>query len=568
MDGSFVERLPLSEALAHAGGDRREALLDALAELGVMNASDARHVRSILKDSRNPLDQIICKLGLATEDRLADAYAEIFSLRRLDPSALSNAADNADSRNRRLAVKTSAAFNRSFLFARRIMPLAAERTHATLALVDPSDREAVEGAAFALEATVDLKVVTATQFDRLFAAAFPEADAGVADIGDVDASADVSHLKDMASAEPVVRYVNRMIAEAARRRASDIHVEPMARQTSIRLRIDGALVNFDSLAGGQALSIVSRLKILADLDIAEQRRPQDGRMSFPVGGRAVDLRLSTTPTVNGESMVVRLLDQSRAPLDLEGLGFDAQTRRQLTEWIAAPNGIILLTGPTGSGKTTTLYALLRLLATGERKILTIEDPVEYKLAGVHQSQVNSAIGMTFANALRSFLRHDPDVIMVGEMRDAETARIAIRAAMTGHLVLSTLHTNDAASAITRLLDRGVEDYLVASTLLGAVGQRLVRRICNQCANSADSIKRNGSVCPQCGGSGYCGRIVIAEALTVDGAVRGAIKTGARAGDIRAAATNMTAMRDDGRRKAEQGLVALADVNRAAGVHDC
>lgn len=559
MDGSFVERLSLSDALAGAGDDRRGALLDALERLGVVTAPDARHVRSILEDSRDPLDQIICKLGLAAEDRLADAYAEIFSLRRFSPHAHSAAHSETPAE-----VRT--AFNPAFLFAKRIMPLAVDETQAAFALVDPSDREAVEGAAFALERSADLTVVTASQFDRLFAVAFPETGAGVADIGSVDASADVSHLKDMASAEPVVRYVNRMIAEAARRRASDIHVEPMARQTLIRLRIDGALVDFDSLAGGQALSVVSRLKILADLDIAEQRRPQDGRTSFPVGGRAIDLRLSTTPTVNGESLVVRLLDQSRAPLDLEGLGFDAQTRRQLTEWIAAPNGIILLTGPTGSGKTTTLYALLRLLATGERKILTIEDPVEYKLAGVHQSQVNSAIDVTFANALRSFLRHDPDVIMVGEMRDAETARIAMRAAMTGHLVLSTLHTNDAASAVTRLLDMGVEDYLVASTLLGVVGQRLVRRICNQCANgagpAAGTTEENGSVCPQCDGSGYYGRIVVAEALTVDSTVRNAIKTGARAGDIRAAAKDMIAMPDDGRRKAEQGLVALKDVNRA------
>lgn len=248
-------------------------------------------------------------------------------------------------------------------------------------------------------------------------------------------------------------------------------------------------------------------------------------MSFPVGGRVIDLRPSTTPTANGESLVVRLLDQSRAPLDLAGLGFSQGVQDQLPQWIGAPNGILLLTGPTGSGKTTTLYALLRLLATGERKILTIEDPVEYKLAGVNQSQVNNAVGLTFANALRSFLRHDPDVIMVGEMRDAETARIAMRAAMIRHLVLSTLHTNDAASAVTRLLDIGIEDYLVASTMLGVVGQRLVRRRCSQCANSATPRETAPGRCAQCSGSGYHGRIVVAEAMPIDEHVRSAIKTG-------------------------------------------
>lgn len=554
MDGSFI-----SGADAEAADDR-PALLAGLESAGLLSDADASHLLTILKESDEALDQIICKLGLATEDAIADAYAQLYSLPRFNDDGAK--ATKAAAPPRALMN----ALNKRFMFSRRIVPLFVEEDAVTAAVVDPSDLEAIKGLGFASERKVRLVVVTASQFDRLFATAFPETGDALADLGSVDASADVSHLKDMASAEPVVRYVNRMIAEASRQRASDIHIEPMARQTLIRLRIDGVLTDFDTLANAQALSIISRLKILAELDIAEQRRPQDGRMSFPIGGRVVDLRLSTAPTVNGESMVARLLDQSRAPLDLAGLGFSESVQRRLLEWIGAPNGIVLLTGPTGSGKTTTLYALLRLLATGERKILTIEDPVEYKLAGVNQSQVNKAVGLTFANALRSFLRHDPDVIMVGEMRDAETARIAMRAAMTGHLVLSTLHTNDAPSAVTRLLDMGVEDYLVASTLLGVVGQRLVRRRCAQCPQAPAGDDAASSDCPKCSGSGYCGRIVIAEVMPVDQRLRAAIKSGVASADLNEVARRdgFVSMLEDGRRKAEDGLVSLADVNRVVG----
>ena len=536
MDGSFLKRFDLE-----AHDDRRRGVLDALGVLGVLGERDIAHVASILLQNSDPLDQIICKLGLADEHRLALAYGQIFSAPLWDEQALPQAGET-------VSVSLAPAINRNFLFSKRLAPIAIENDGIVTAIVDPSDSDAIRGLAFALERELKLTIVTASQFDRLFAAAFPAIEASVTDHQDSDAASDIDHLKDMASAEPVVRYVNRLIAEASRQRASDIHIEPMSRETHIRLRIDGRLTDFDTLASGQALSIISRLKILSDIDIAEQRRPQDGRMSFPVGGRAIDLRISTTPTVNGESLVIRLLDQSRAPLDLEGLGFDEKTRTQLREWIAAPNGIVLLTGPTGSGKTTTLYALLTLLATGDRKILTIEDPVEYKLPGVNQSQVNPAIGVTFANALRSFLRHDPDIIMVGEMRDAETARIAMRAAMTGHLVLSTLHTNDAPSAVTRLLDMGVEDFLVASTLLGVVGQRLVRRICPHCKGVGAEASPS---CDQCHGAGYLGRIVISETMKIDGPVREQIKTGARAQDIERAAKaqGYSSLLDDGRAKA-------------------
>lgn len=540
------------------------SLLAELECIGLLNDADANHLRTVLRESREALDQVICKLGLATEDAIADAYAQIFAHSRLSDDGETSYGGNAAQFKLPNALKGK--LNKNFLFARRIMPLAIEGDTVIAATVDPSDQEAIGGVAFASALKVKPVIATASEFDRLFVFAFPEIGDNAIVPGAVDASADVNHLKDMASAEPVVRYVNRMVAEAARRRASDIHIEPMARQTVIRLRIDGLLTDFDSLANPQALSVVSRMKILAELDIAEQRRPQDGRMSFPIGGRVVDLRLSTAPTVNGESLVIRLLDQSRAPLDLNGLGFSQVAQEQLLKWIGAPNGILLLTGPTGSGKTTTLYALLRLLATNERKILTIEDPVEYKLPGVNQTQVNKAVGLTFANALRSFLRHDPDIIMVGEMRDAETARIAMRAAMTGHLVLSTLHTNDAASAVTRLLDMGIEDYLVASTLLGVVGQRLVRRLCQKCRRPTETATSPPPGCSQCFGSGYHGRTVIAEAMPIDENIRAIIKSGVTSDEINAAArqAGFVSMAQDIRQKVRDGQVSPADVDKIAG----
>ena len=406
-------------------------------------------------------------------------------------------------------------------------------------------------------------------FDRILSTCFPVGEEEVSDFNETGVSSDIDHLKDMASAKPIVRYVNRMITEASNARASDIHIEPTADETQVRLRIDGRLRDFDTIPAGQGLSVVSRLKILSDIDIAEQRRPQDGRMSFAVGGHTIDLRLSTAPTVNGESLAIRLLDQSQTSFSLGQLGFYEETSGELQKWIAAaPNGIILVTGPTGSGKTTTLYALLKLLATGDRKILTIEDPVEYQLSGVNQSQVSPAIGVTFATALRSFLRHDPDIIMVGEMRDAETARIAIRAAMTGHLVLSTLHTNDAASAVTRLLEMGVEDYLVASTLLGVVGQRLVRKTCSMCKKSGAPKPPKMETCSQCNDTGFYGRLVLSETLTIDEPVRQAIKRGATAHSIRQAAMTQgfQSLLDDGRAKIADGLTTTDEVTHAAGAY--
>lgn len=557
MDGSFSATSSLS-----ASADKRRDLLRALEDRGVLNSVESSHVAALLNDNRDPLDQIICKLGLVSEDSLASAYGKIFSLPyyKEAPSSLCSSETTE---------LFSAAVNRRFLFTKRIAPLTVSDDNIIAAIVDPSDEEAINGISFALQKPVKPVIVSGSEFDRILDEFFPEPDADENNDSSPDVSADIGHLKDMASAEPIVRYVDRLISEAKKQRASDIHIEPMARNTVIRIRIDGLLMEFDNIPASKSLSVISRLKILADLDIAERRRPLDGRMSYPVGGRAIDLRLSTTPTVNGESLVIRLLDKSRAPLDLHGLGFNDRTRSLLGNWITTPNGIILLTGPTGSGKTTTLYALLTMLANGRRKILTIEDPVEYRLSGVNQTQVNPAIGLTFANSLRSFLRHDPDVIMVGEMRDAETAEIAIRAAMTGHLVLSTLHTNDAASAITRLLDMGVEDYLLAATLLGVVGQRLVRRRCLSCSEKYQANTKENIACGNCKGTGYAGRVVISEILKVDDTVRSKIKKGIRSSQILEAAReqNFIPMRDDGAAKIEANLTTIAEVKQAVSGYE-
>lgn len=342
---------------------------------------------------------------------------------------------------------------------------------------------------------------------------------------------DVAHLRDMASEVPVIRMVNQMLVRALESRASDVHIEPFENQLKIRYRIDGILHEVESPPKQLKAAVISRLKILAQLNIAERRLPQDGRIKIRLAGKDVDMRIATVPTLYGESVVIRLLERSQIFTQLDSLGFPPTLLQQFNDMIAKPHGMILVTGPTGSGKTTTLYGALEKINDPGKKIITIEDPVEYQLSGVNQIQVKPQIGLTFANGLRSIVRQDPDVIMVGEIRDAETAEIAVQAALTGHLVFSTLHTNDAAGAISRLLEMGVQDYLLASSLLGVLAQRLVRRLCPRCrkevpfagVDSRDfELKQqfgNGNAvmwepggCENCSGTGYLGRIGIYELL--------------------------------------------------------
>ncbi|WP_353175022.1 GspE/PulE family protein [Delftia acidovorans] len=355
----------------------------------------------------------------------------------------------------------------------------------------------------------------------------------------------VEDLLETADDAPIIRMLNALLTQAARDGASDIHIEPYERHSSVRFRVDGDLREVVQPNRALHAALISRLKIMADLDIAEKRLPQDGRISLRLGTRAIDVRVSTLPSAHGERAVLRLLDKSESKLSLEAVGMQGETLRRFTHMTAQPHGIVLVTGPTGSGKTTTLYAALSRMDASRNNIMTVEDPIEYELAGVGQTQVNAKIELTFAKALRAILRQDPDVIMIGEIRDFETAQIAIQASLTGHLVLATLHTNDASSAVTRLIDMGVEPFLLSSSLLGVLAQRLVRKI--------DTTEP----------SGYRGRTGIFEMLVVDDTIRAQIHRQASEAEIRdtALASGMRLMRDDGERLVREGITTPEEVLR-------
>jgi general secretion pathway protein E len=361
---------------------------------------------------------------------------------------------------------------------------------------------------------------------------------------------------------PIIRMLNALLTQAARDGASDIHIEPYERHSNVRFRVDGALR--DVVQPNRALhaALISRLKIMADLDIAEKRLPQDGRISLRIGTRSVDVRVSTLPGAHGERAVLRLLDKSDGQLSLESVGMRGDVLRRFRQLVAQPHGIILVTGPTGSGKTTTLYAALQQLDAGACNIMTVEDPIEYELPGIGQTQVNPKIDLSFAKALRAILRQDPDVIMIGEIRDFETAQIAIQASLTGHLVLATLHTNDAASAVTRLADIGVEPFLLSSSLLGVLAQRLVRKLCAHCRGAHTGAGRAAG-CAHCGHSGYAGRTGIFELLVADDAIRARVHERASEAGIRNAAVQagMTLMRDDGERLVAAGISSREELLR-------
>ena len=391
---------------------------------------------------------------------------------------------------------------------------------------------------------------------------------------------DVEHLKDLASEAPVIRLVNLVLSRAIEARASDVHIEPFERELKVRYRVDGILYDQESPPKRLKAAIISRIKIMARLNIAERRMPQDGRIKMRVLGKDVDLRVSTLPTMYGESVVMRILDKSNTQIyDVETLGFSPRMHDLFEDLIVRPYGIIMVTGPTGSGKTTTLYGALTKINQPDKKIVTIEDPVEYQINGINQIHVNPQIGLTFAAGLRSIVRQDPDVIMVGEMRDLETVEIGIRAALTGHLVFSTLHTNDAPGAIARMVDMGAEDYLLASTILGVLAQRLVRIICLECKERhsvEDSFLEEigippdertevfeGKGCKECGQTGYQGRLGIFELMLMDEEVRRLILANSDATQLRKAAIQggMISLRADGLEKVKQGITTISEVLR-------
>jgi general secretion pathway protein E len=372
----------------------------------------------------------------------------------------------------------------------------------------------------------------------------------------------IEDLLESADDAPVIRMINALLTQALREGASDIHIEPFEQISIVRFRIDGRLRDIVRPKKAIHAALISRVKIMSQLDIAEKRLPQDGRITLRVGGKPVDVRVSTLPTGHGERAVLRLLDKEGGRLDLQQLGMSENTQAQFDHLISQPHGIVLVTGPTGSGKTTTLYAALTRLNAVTTNILTVEDPIEYELPGVGQTQVNARIDMSFAKALRAILRQDPDVIMIGEIRDLETAQIAVQASLTGHLVLATLHTNDAAAAVTRLLDMGIEPFLLSSSLLGVAAQRLVRKLCSHC-RQFDGQHWHDVGCDKCGNTGYHGRVGIYELLLTTDAIREQIHNRASEADIRASAqrNGMQSMREDGERWLQDGTTTEAELLR-------
>ena len=374
----------------------------------------------------------------------------------------------------------------------------------------------------------------------------------------------IEDLLESADDAPVIRMINALLTQALREEASDIHIEPFEQVSVVRFRVDGALRDIVRPKKAIHASLISRIKIMAQLDIAEKRLPQDGRITLRVGGKPVDVRVSTLPTGHGERAVLRLLDKEGGRMDLSHLGMSPDVQQQFDHLISQPHGIVLVTGPTGSGKTTTLYAALTRLNAPATNILTVEDPIEYELPGVGQTQVNARIDMTFAKALRAILRQDPDIIMIGEIRDLETAQIAVQASLTGHLVLATLHTNDSASAVTRLLDMGIEPFLLSSSLLGVVAQRLVRKLCPVCKRN-DGHEWHAVGCDKCGNTGYQGRVGIYELLTTTDEIRKQIHDRASEAEIRVTAQRdgMKTMREDGERWLADGTTTPAELLRVA-----
>ena len=483
-----------------------------------------------------------------------------------------------------------------FMKQSRFVPLYLKEDTLGIAMAEPGDIGTVEALKFAYGLNVETlegrPEDIAEAVERLYGAGrqsietiIQEADKNIyADLGESGAAAgeaDIAHLRDLASEAPIIRLVNRLILNAVELRASDIHFEPFENEFKVRYRIDGVLHDVESPPSRLQAAIISRVKIMSKLDIAERRLPQDGRIKLRVADKETDFRVSTVPTIFGESLVMRILDRENLVLDLEKLGFPPDILSRYNELVSQPYGMILVTGPTGSGKTSTLYTTLAKINSSENKIITLEDPVEYQMRGVNQIQVNPKIGLTFAGGLRSIVRQDPDIILVGEIRDRETAEIAVQSALTGHLLFSTLHTNDAPGAITRLLDMGVENFLLSSTLLGILAQRLVRVICPRCKTQimpdekllrsmnlkpgeADRISFfAGKGCEECRNTGFRGRMGIFEYLPVDADIRKEINEKSSTEKLRAAAIRkgLVTLRQDGWRKVREGVTTIPEVLR-------
>ncbi|WML89805.1 type II secretion system ATPase GspE [Thiothrix lacustris] len=552
-----------------------------LVKLGKLKPVDLDRALRAQAEIRQPLGSVLVRLGMLTEQEVAFVLSRHLNVRM----ALSKDYPSLALENLGIAV--------NYMRHAEIVPLQSSDESLVVAMSNPQDafaRQAIRMASGKLvEPLLGLPSEIRANIERLYGAEASKKDSVGSDddfeITSPDNHADdVEHLKDMASEAPVIRLVNQIMTNAMTQRASDIHIEPFESHLKVRYRIDGVIHEVESPPPQLTAAIISRLKLMARLNIAERRLPQDGRIQLRAQGKEIDMRVSTVPTMHGESVVMRLLDKHSIKLDLNTLGFSDDNLRKVQQQLDAPHGVILVTGPTGSGKTTTLYSALTQLNTPENKVLTVEDPVEYELEGINQIQANPKIGLNFADALRSIVRQDPDVIMIGEMRDVETARIAIQSALTGHLVLSTLHTNDAASGITRLMDMGIEDYLLTSTVNGILAQRLVRRLCPQCRESHPVLPEieqelglrqyqpegemrlwHAKGCSACNNSGYKGRSAIHEVLIMDDPLRRLILKHEDAGVLQEQARKggMRTMYEDGLMKALKGVTTLEEVLRVA-----
>ncbi len=526
------------------------------------------------------LDEILIELGFCTQETALAAVAERAGLPLVELV------------ERELDARVIALIPTELAFRHQALPLSATPTSLRVAIADPFNTTAADDIRLVTGRDVELVYANPLDVRRLVEEHYTRrmiADTADDDVQVLDENSDdIGDLETMAREATVVKLVNLILRQAVQERASDVHVEPFEKGMQVRYRIDGILHEVPSPPKRLQAAIISRLKIMASLDIAERRKPQDGRIKTRIAGREIDIRVSTVPTLYGESVVLRLLDRSAMNYGLPDIGMLPDTYRKIEQIITLPHGMVLATGPTGSGKTTTLYASLTAAYSTEKKILTIEDPIEYQLHGVNQIQVHPQIGLTFSAGLRSILRQDPDIIMVGEIRDGETAEIAVHSALTGHLVFSTLHTNDAASAVTRLLEMGIEPYLVASSVEAVVAQRLVRTICPNCKaprpdmdtqrlELADSefplgdsdLLYMGRGCEQCKHSGYRGRTGIYELLVMDNAIRPLIMDRAPAAVIRAIACQhgMRTLREDGWRKVLLGVTTLEEVVRVTRQDD-
>ena len=556
----------------------RKRLGEILIERGKLDAPTLDRALRLQQESGEKLGALLVTLGVVAQREIAEALALQLGLPLMELGAYPEFPI--------LEERVSARFLREM----HALPVRESDTEVALAMADPTDSYTIGALAMVTGRVVRPLVAVPTELEsaleRLYGTGKSAQSQVIGDVetrvDELDFSADVQQLKDLASEAPVIRLVSLIITNALDMRASDIHVEPFENRLSVRYRVDGVLHDVESPPKRLAAPVISRIKIMANLDIAERRLPQDGRIRLRVQGKEIDLRVSTVPTMHGESVVMRILDKGGVALDFYKLGFAEDTLKSFIEVLQQPHGILLVTGPTGSGKTTTLYTALDRLNQPDVKILTVEDPVEYQMVGINQIQVKPQIDLTFANALRSIVRQDPDVIMIGEIRDLETAQIAVQSALTGHMVLSTLHTNDAASTVNRLLDMGVDDYLLTSTVVGILAQRLVRKLCPHCkepyhalpeivtqlglakfAPPGDITLFHARGCGQCSQTGYMGRFCILEMLPMSDPLRSLIMKHVNSNELKAQAQRdgMVSMYEDGMRKALAGDTTFEEVLR-------